>query len=160
MPFFDTDGEIEKREGCSVPDILNTRGEKYFRKVESNAIRNVLETRAGPKVIALGGGVFTVKGNRDLVFDSGLVVYLSCSVLEILRRLSGCQNEAERPLLKVKPRPGETMRAARLRRIKSLLDKRVDRYSEADIRISTTSKTPRMVAAELKKKLERFCDKD
>jgi shikimate kinase len=158
MRFFDSDSRIEETEGRSVPEVLDADGERYFRTVESDAIRELVEGNFGPKVIALGGGALNLKENRDLLFSSGLVVYLSCSVLDIYRRLSGSRSETDRPLLRVKPQADETLRTARLGRIRSLLDKRKPRYRDADISVSTTSKTPRVVVAEVKRKLERYRD--
>ncbi len=52
--FADSDEEIVKKEGVSVPEIFSLKGEKGFRVVESQAIKE-LSARQG-MVIATGGG--------------------------------------------------------------------------------------------------------
>src|SRR6185369_15725528 len=36
--FVDVDDDIEAREGCPISDIFETRGEREFRRIESEAI--------------------------------------------------------------------------------------------------------------------------
>ena len=43
---------------------------------------------------ALGGGAFSSGGNRDVIQNSGLVVYLTCPVREIMRRI---KDKGDRP---------------------------------------------------------------
>ena len=39
--FVDTDAEIEKRCGCAIGDLIREKGEKYFRDLETEVIREV-----------------------------------------------------------------------------------------------------------------------
>jgi shikimate kinase len=95
--FVDLDEEIEAGQRMSIPDIFETRGEEYFRQVETEAIRRrVHKVRAGcPSVVALGGGAFTREENYDLLEDHGVTVWLDCPLELARKRVENCGN---RPL--------------------------------------------------------------
>ncbi|HLL71855.1 MAG TPA: shikimate kinase [Pyrinomonadaceae bacterium] len=64
--MLDTDEAIIEREGRTVASIIDADGEARFRRLESDALRDAL--RAGDaRVIALGGGAWTIEENRALV---------------------------------------------------------------------------------------------
>src|SRR5579862_9900078 len=58
--FFDLDDEIERREGATISELFDTRGEASFRQAESAALRErvVQVERGRPQVVSLGGGAF------------------------------------------------------------------------------------------------------
>ena len=39
--FIDTDAEVEKRCGCSIRELIQAKGETYFRNLETEVIRDV-----------------------------------------------------------------------------------------------------------------------
>ena len=129
--FIETDSLMEKQTRITISELFAKKGERYFRRLESEIIRKLVSTR-GHCVIALGGGVFANPANRKLISNAGTTIYLSCSVREIYRRL---KNKTDRPLLK-------GTRTEKLNQIKSLLDRRLVSYQLADIRISTSDWTP------------------
>ena len=59
--FIDLDGEIERREGRSIPDIFAAEGDAGFRKYETAALLDAL--CADNAVIATGGGIVTREEN-------------------------------------------------------------------------------------------------
>ncbi len=72
--FIDIDGEIEKQEGKSIPQIFEQNGEGYFREVERNL---TLKTCAlCGKVIATGGGVVKDKNNLFSLKQNGKVILI------------------------------------------------------------------------------------
>ncbi len=89
-PFFDTDAEIKKRAGCDIPTLFATRGERYFRDLESEVVRDIALGQVGA-VIATGGGVPLREENRLALRRSGRVLWLS-------RPLSSIRPTADRPL--------------------------------------------------------------
>ena len=64
--MIDLDSFITNREGRSPAEIIVPDGEPSFREIETRALKAVLETE-GPRVIALGGGAWTIAANRALV---------------------------------------------------------------------------------------------
>ena len=72
--FIDTDEEIVKREGISIPEIFKALGEAGFRKIESEIIKDVA-ARQG-LVIATGGGAVLKDENTKLLKGNGIVFFL------------------------------------------------------------------------------------
>ncbi|MEJ7902320.1 MAG: shikimate kinase, partial [Thermomicrobiales bacterium] len=52
--LFDTDGEIERRTGRTIPDLFRSEGETRFRDIEAAVLRDALTRER--VVIATGGG--------------------------------------------------------------------------------------------------------
>ena len=151
--FFDTDEIVTKQAKMSIPDIFRTRGEKYFRSLEQKAIAGVVRKYRRNVIVALGGGAFQSRVNRDAISEAGTVVYLSCSQVELYRRM---RKTSDRPLL-MSELKGEAAGGEALRmKIRSLLKLRIRYYRQADITVSTTGKTVAEAARELKSKLVRY----
>ena len=72
--FVDTDCEIEKSEGMSIPDIFAEHGEEYFRAAERNAVESAC-TRLG-LVIATGGGAVLDERNAFFMKANGVCVLI------------------------------------------------------------------------------------
>lgn len=73
-PFYDTDDIIANEKGIDAPHILSTKGESYFRKIETDVLRDV--TKISGAVISVGGGVVTVPENYDLLHQNSTVVFI------------------------------------------------------------------------------------
>jgi shikimate kinase len=153
MKFTDLDSEIAITTGMSIPAIFERRGESFFRKQETLAIAEITSGPTPEMVVALGGGALQSRANRGLVQECGLSIYLSCAIDEIYRRM---KNQADRPLLNVVPKKGETVRQATMLQIRRLIARRKPHYAEADITVSTTNHTAAETVAILVEKLERF----
>lgn len=89
MTFVDTDGEIVRQQGRTIPEIFATDGEAYFRQVESAVIRQVAARQHC--VIATGGGAVLDPVNMALLRENGSIYFLDRS----LERLCAT---ADRPL--------------------------------------------------------------
>lgn len=73
--FLDSDHEIERKTGATIPWIFEKEGEQGFRDRET-AVINELTSRPH-LVLATGGGAITQVLNRDYLKQRGIVVYLS-----------------------------------------------------------------------------------
>jgi shikimate kinase len=95
--FADLDDDIEKREGMSIGQIFDTRGEAEFRRAEEVALQERVRSieRGKPCVIALGGGAFLSEANFEVVSNNGVSVWLDCPYSTVERRLAGHEH---RPL--------------------------------------------------------------
>lgn len=69
--FFDTDEEIEKKTGMSIPEIFRIKGEEEFRKTETGVLAGL--TRKESLVIATGGGIVTRPENRKYLEKSRVI---------------------------------------------------------------------------------------
>ena len=70
LEMIDLDDRIHEREGRTPAQLIVEEGEAAFRLVESDVLRELLETD-GTCVIALGGGAWIVEANRDLIDEYG-----------------------------------------------------------------------------------------
>jgi len=93
LPFIDTDKEIEKREGEEIINIFKTKGEDYFRKIETIVLRNIKQK----SIIACGGGLPLSNNNINYLKDQGDCIYLKASEKTLYKRLKKIMNT--RPLI-------------------------------------------------------------
>jgi len=94
--FVDLDSFITNSKGRSPAEIIQTNGEALFREIETLALRDVLQDREA-RVIALGGGTWTIPANRTLVaLHDCLSVWLDVPFELCWQRISA--NEFVRPL--------------------------------------------------------------
>ena len=94
IDFIDTDKEIEKKAGAEISWIFEVEGERGFREREGKVLNKSINKE--DVVISTGGGIVTVKKNRDLMTAKGKVVYLK-TPLEI--QLKRTEKDKKRPLL-------------------------------------------------------------
>ena len=92
--FFDTDHEIINKTGVSIDHIFDIEGEEGFRRRESEILESLCDMNN--IVLATGGGVILLEQSREVLKRAGLVIYLSSSIEQLLRRTSKSKT---RPLL-------------------------------------------------------------
>jgi len=92
--FVDSDEEIIKRTGVTVPHIFDVEGEAGFRQREAAAIREL----AGRDniVLATGGGAVLDENICAILKQSGIVIYLKASAHDLWQRT---RHDRNRPLL-------------------------------------------------------------
>jgi len=66
----DLDELIARREGRSASEIIEQDGESEFRRVESQLLLETLAA-ARARIIAVGGGAWTIAANRLLIAEHG-----------------------------------------------------------------------------------------
>jgi shikimate kinase len=138
--FHDSDAEIEKRTGVDIRYIFEKEGEERFREREREVIADL--TSLPDVVVATGGGAVLDPANRERLATTGTVVYLETSVEALVARTRLSKN---RPLLM-----SDDPRAV----LEQLLAVRRPLYEEvADLKIATTGRTVRAVAAEIREQL-------
>lgn len=141
--FVDTDRLIEQQAGCTITEIFETRGESYFRDLETKTIRGLLSDRPGSLVVATGGGALISSENRKVLMQMGPLVLLTASTRAINRRIRA---QGGRPLLTGDRGPQETVEA--------LLAERAEIYDACDFSFNTTGKTVNQVAGEIIRALD------
>ena len=122
LPFVDADEEIEQAAGKPITDIFKDHGEAHFRDGERKVIARLL--RAGPQVLATGGGAFMVAETQDNIRKSGISVWLKAELALLLRRVLKRNN---RPLLQNDPEGA----------MRQLLQTRYPVYATADITVES-----------------------
>ena len=142
--FLDSDAEIVKKEKRPIARIFAEDREKYFRKLETEFLKNMLEKKN--LVLATGGGIILKAGNVKLLRKMGPVIYLKVSPEAVLQRLAG---DNSRPLLSG---PG------RLQKAKGILRARREQYlSSADLVINTDNLSPFQIVEKIVKYLHHEC---
>lgn len=94
--LFDSDQEIERAQGRSIPEIFAADGEPAFRALERRFIEG--GHPATRSVVSCGGGLIVQPGMLDAVKARGVVVCLHASIETILART---ERSRSRPLLDV-----------------------------------------------------------
>ncbi|MCI6666114.1 MAG: shikimate kinase [Lachnospiraceae bacterium] len=137
--FADTDAMIVEREKMSINDIFAKYGESHFRTIETNLLKEMMDSMSG-YVISCGGGLPLKEENRAYLKRLGKVIYLKADESDIIKRL---KNDNTRPLLKG---PKDEVRA----KVHGMLEIRNPIYEEAaDSVIVTSDKKISEIVAEI-----------
>jgi shikimate kinase len=140
--MIDLDQLVEGREGRTPQRIIDEDGEPRFREIESRALLDALE-RGGARIIALGGGTWTIPDNRALIKEhKALTVWLDAPFELCWQRILSENNS--RPLA----RDFESARR--------LYDERRAVYDQAWLRIEVSEeRSADAIAAEIAEALAR-----
>jgi shikimate kinase len=103
--YLDSDVEVEKKTGLTVPALFARDGEVAFRDAEAEVLRTAC-ARTEPVVISVAGGAVLRPENRDLVRQSGRVIWLRARPGTLAARVG---DGVGRPLLDGDP--GAALRA-------------------------------------------------
>lgn len=134
--WLDLDDLITQRTGRSVPALIKEAGESYFREAETAALQSVLtdDTATAARILALGGGAWTLERNRMLVQQhNGLSVWLDAPFALCWQRITA-DGTTSRPL------------AQDLAATKNLYESRRKFYAQSELRLTIA---PAQTAAEL-----------
>ena len=118
MKFIDTDAWIEECQGTTISEIFTTKGEPFFRDLETEALQELMEEKE-TLVISVGGGLPVREENRRLLQQLGQVIYLRATPETIYNRIKG---DTTRPLLQTE-NPMD--------KIREMLGQREEKYQAA-----------------------------
>jgi shikimate kinase len=96
--FLDVDACIEAENGKSIAQLFEAHGEPWFRQLEHETIRRLLDLSS--VVLALGGGALEDGRTRDLVLATATtrMIHLEVTLETVMRRCQG--TELVRPILR------------------------------------------------------------
>ena len=96
--FIDLDAYIEQKQQASISEIFNSKGEIFFRKIESEAVKQLCE-QSDSLVLALGGGTPCYSDTMHFLVNHPNVktVFLNLSLKNLSERL--IHEKAKRPLI-------------------------------------------------------------
>jgi shikimate kinase len=132
--FVDTDDEIVKAAGMSIPEIFSELGEAAFRDGEVKVISRLLTD--GPKVVATGGGAFMSPLVRAEIERVGTSVWLRGDLETLWGRVA---DKAGRPLLEA-DNPKQVLA--------DLMAARYPIYQAADITVETKAENTHEVVVD------------
>jgi shikimate kinase len=98
-PYLDSDEEVQRQTGKTVPEIWKSDGEAAFRAEESKVLWQACHSPT-PVVVSVAGGAVLDPDNQQLIRQSGLVVWLRAEVATLVRRVGVGEG---RPLLEGGP---------------------------------------------------------
>ncbi|WP_459212867.1 shikimate kinase [Aquimarina rhabdastrellae] len=95
---IDLDDYIEAKEEKTIAEIFSTKGEIYFRKKESEYLKECLKTQENA-IISLGGGTPCFGNNLAIIKDATntITIYLNTTVGGLTKRL--ILEKSKRPLI-------------------------------------------------------------
>lgn len=97
IPFYDLDEIIQKTENETIKYIFETKGEVYFRKIESLIFRSFIKN-TNDFILALGGGTPCYANNHEILQQQDInSFYLKGSIDTLTDRLF--QENENRPLI-------------------------------------------------------------
>ncbi|SFM13703.1 shikimate kinase [Shimia aestuarii] len=95
VAFLDSDAEIEKAANMTIAEIFARDGEPFFRAKESQVIERLLESERC--ILSTGGGAYLAEGNRAMIAEKGVAVWLNADVDLLWTRV---RHKDTRPLLR------------------------------------------------------------
>lgn len=114
--FIDTDLLIASKLNMSINEIFDKFGEPYFRMLENDIAKNLLNFI--PSVVSIGGGMLENHDNIPILKNTGKLIFLNASISNIKERL---KYDSSRPLIKNKKKL-EHLYNQRLKTYKSVAD--------------------------------------
>ncbi len=145
LAFVDTDTEIERAAGETIPEIFERHGEAAFRDGERRVIARLLER--GPQVLATGGGAFMDETTRANIAARGISIWLKADLDVLMKRVGRRSN---RPLLKT-----DNPRAV----MEHLMTQRYPVYAQADLTVESVEGPHDSVVEDVIARIETFRDK-
>ncbi len=145
--FLDFDAYIEEKEGSSITEIFENKGEIYFRKAETRHLKALIDNNDDDTIIALGGGTPCYGNNLQLIKEAkAKTIYLNWNFKVLANRL--WQAKEQRPLI------------ASMQSLEDLEDyirkhlfERGFYYNQADIVVKVESQSAEELTAQILKKL-------
>jgi shikimate kinase len=125
--YIDTDQRVVEKVKMSIREFIEIEGEKKFRAVESEVLKNLSVVKKC--VLSTGGGTILDPNNREILCQLGTIVWLHASTDSLFERAR--RNTSSRPLLEVE-NPRHTFN--------ELLSQRLPIYEAiSQIKIDTTN---------------------
>ena len=143
MKFLDLDDYIINKEGMSIAEIFEKKGEVYFRVIENKYLKEVLNTK-DQFILALGGGTPCYANNMKEINKGDTVsIYLQGKTKTMIDRL--IKKKSKRPLIASLADDKISEFVA-----KHLFERRMY-YELAKITVKIDAKTKKEIAKKLKK---------
>lgn len=127
LPFIELDERIEEAAGLSLSEIFSLHGEDYYRRLELDCLRQLLES-GEPAVLALSGGVVQNAPAFALVRSRCSTVWLKASPEDHMGRVLAQGDQ--RPMAN---------RTNAMEELRSILSAREPLYAQSDGALDTSA---------------------
>ena len=146
LKFVDLDKLIEKKTNLSVSELFNLKGEIYFRKIEHEIFKEIIEEE-NSLIISTGGGTPCYAGNHLFLNGENITsIYLKASLAVVIDRLKS--DKTTRPL--VANKSDEEMNEF----VAKHLFERSYFYNQATFKVDVDNKNPEEIAQEILRLLD------
>ena len=143
MKIAEMDEMLVQQEQMSIPQIFSTKGESYFRKIETELLRKL--QKEDNFILSCGGGAALREENITAMKENGYVFLLTATPETIFQRVG---HDLNRPVLNGHRSPEG---------IAKLMENRREKYEKAaDCVISTENKSSRQLAQEIMKEFQKL----
>jgi XRE family aerobic/anaerobic benzoate catabolism transcriptional regulator len=129
LPFVELDREIERRAGLALGEIFSLHGEDYYRRLEGETLRDLLDARDA-MVLAVGGGLVTSPEAFALLRRRATTIWLRARAEDYWNRV---MRQGDRRPMDQHPQAREALR--------DLVARREPMYSRADLTVDTARLT-------------------
>jgi XRE family aerobic/anaerobic benzoate catabolism transcriptional regulator len=135
--FVELDHHIETRAGLTLAEIFTLHGEEYYRRLERDALIDLLAVRQ-PIILAVGGGLVTSPDAYDLLLRSATTIWLRAKTEDYWNRVIG---QGDRRPIDQHPQARDALR--------QLVARREPLYARAELTIDTSTETVDQVVRRL-----------
>lgn len=146
LPFVELDERVEQRADLSLAEIFAVHGEDYYRRLEHEALRAIVEL-GEPLVLATGGGIVTHPGNYAELRAAATTIWLRADP----------EDHWNRVILQGDRRPMRDHPHA-MAELRALLADRAPLYARADVTLDTSGRALDAVVAEAAAAVDRAAD--
>lgn len=151
LPFQDLDRFLERREGMSIKQLFESKGEEYFRRKEREYLSLLTASFRG--VVALGGGALQTTEIAEKVVQRGVLIFLETPMQVIFERIRANTNRPMALDEHGRLKPDELL----LEELNRLYAARKERYEMAQLHIKSNGKeTTDELVHEMIKKLSAY----
>lgn len=133
--FVDLDAYIEEKEEMTITGIFKTKGEIYFRKLESVYLQDIIRDYENT-VLALGGGTPCYSNNMEIILTAKntFSIYINVPLGELVNRID--KEKQQRPLVSHLKSKSEILEF-----VGKHLFERSNYYNQADVVIDANNKS-------------------
>ncbi|MDQ3068522.1 MAG: helix-turn-helix domain-containing protein [Acidobacteriota bacterium] len=141
VPFVELDSRIETAAGLALREIFSLHGEDYYRRLERDALGQLVQ-QGSPMVVAAGGGIVTSPESMLLLDRHARTVWLRADVEDHWNRVV---NQGDRRPMEDQPQAMDALRALHARR-EAL-------YARAEVVVDTSGESVDLVVDAIEQKI-------
>jgi XRE family aerobic/anaerobic benzoate catabolism transcriptional regulator len=139
VPFVELDRQIEARAGLALGEVFSLHGEEYYRRLEREALVELLASRQS-MVIAAGGGLVTAPDTYALLLRQATTVWLKARADDYWQRVI---RQGDRRPIDQHPQARDALRA--------LVARREALYTRAHLTVDTAGLSVAQVAGKVER---------
>jgi XRE family aerobic/anaerobic benzoate catabolism transcriptional regulator len=142
VPFIEMDTLIREASGLPLDQLFELHGERYYRRLERETLRDVL-SRGEPAILAAAGGVVNEPATWELLREGTFVIWLTADPEDHWNRVVA---QGDRRPMRDNP--------AAMDELRGILRAREPVYAEARLRVNTSGSTPEQVVSGIERALD------